>query len=156
MLLTNGRIYTLDPHLPVVDSLVLREGRVAFAGHRGDIDVPTSERVIDLGGRAVLPGLVDAHGHLMYLARARLTLNAAGAASGESIGQMVRVAAEKAGPDEWVGGRGWDQNLWPGRAFPTRGSLDRAAPRNPVVLVRVDGHASWCHSAALPAAGLTR
>jgi len=156
MLLTNGRIYTLDAHLPVVDSLVLREGRVAFAGHRGDIDVPTSERVIDLGGRAVLPGLVDAHGHLMYLARGRLTLNAAGATSEESIAQMVRVAAEKAGPDEWLGGRGWDQNLWPGRAFPTRGSLDRAAPRNPVVLVRVDGHASWCNSAALQAAGIAR
>src|SRR5262245_54111684 len=156
MLLTNGRVYTLDARHPVVDSLVLREGRVTFAGHRGDIDVPASERVIDLAGRPVLPGLVDAHGHLMYLARGRLTLNAAGALSEERIAQMVSAAAEKAGPGEWLGGRGWDQNLWPGRAFPTRDSLDRAAPRNPVVLVRVDGHASWCNSAALHAAGITR
>src|SRR5215467_8324488 len=106
MLLTNGRIYTLDPRRAVVDSLVLREGRVTFAEHRGDIDVPASEPVIDLAGRAVLPGLVDAHGHLMYLARGRLTLNASGATSEESIAQMVGGAAGKAGRGEWLGGRG--------------------------------------------------
>src|SRR5262245_54630080 len=156
MLLTNGRIYTLDPRHPFVDSLVLRDGRVAFAGQRGDVNTSASEHVIDLGGRSVLPGFVDAHGHLMYLARARLTLNAAAATSEESIARMVAAAADKAGPGEWIGGRGWDQNLWPGRAFPTRDSLDRAAPRNPVVIVRVDGHASWCNSAALQAAGITR
>ena len=156
MLLTNGRIYTLDACHTVVDTLVVRDGRIAFAGRRSEVNVPAAEGVMDLEGRAVLPGLVDAHGHLMYLARGRLSLNAAGATSEDIIAQMVGAAAAKAGPGDWLGGRGWDQNLWPGRAFPTRRSLDRAAPRNPVVLVRVDGHASWCNSAALQAAGIMR
>jgi predicted amidohydrolase YtcJ len=156
VLLTNGRVYTLDQADSVVDTLVVRDGRIAFAGRRGEVNVPASEPVVDLGGRAVLPGLVDAHGHLMYLARGRLTLNATGVTSEEAIARMVAAAAARAAAGDWLGGRGWDQNLWPGRAFPSRASLDRAAPRNPVVLVRIDGHASWCNSAALQAAGITR
>jgi predicted amidohydrolase YtcJ len=156
VLLTNGRIYTLDQGDSVVDTLVVRGGRIAFAGRRGDVNLPASEPVVDLAGRAVLPGLVDAHGHLMYLARARLTLNAAGMTSEEAIARMVAAAAARAAAGDWLGGRGWDQNLWPGRAFPSRAPLDLAAPRNPVVLVRIDGHASWCNSAALRAAGITR
>lgn len=156
MLLTNGRLYTLDARNTVVDTVVVRDGRIAFAGRRGDVNAPASEPVVDLGGRAVLPGLVDAHGHLMYLARGRLTLNAAGMRSEEAIAQAVAQAAARAGAGDWLGGRGWDQNLWPGRAFPTKASLDRAAPRNPVALTRVDGHATWCNSAALQAAGITR
>ena len=78
MLLTNGRIYTLDEANPVVDTLVVRDGRIAFAGRRADVNVAAAEEAIDLGGRAALPGLVDAHGHLMHLARARLSLDAGG------------------------------------------------------------------------------
>jgi predicted amidohydrolase YtcJ len=104
----------------------------------------------------VLPGLTDAHGHLMYLAKGRLTLDAGGVASEGEIATAVGAAAAKAGAGEWIGGRGWDQNLWPGRRFPSKASLDRAAPHHPVALLRVDGHATWCNSAALHAAGITR
>ena len=71
MLVTNGRIYTLDARNTVADTLVVRDGRIAFAGRRADVNVSALEPVLDLDGRAVLPGLVDAHGHLMYLARGR-------------------------------------------------------------------------------------
>lgn len=154
--LANGRIYTLDRDSPIVDTLVVRGGRVAFAGRRGEINVPAAEPVLDLAGRAVLPGLVDAHAHLMYLARARLELNVGGAASGEAVARIVADAAAQARPGEWITGRGWDQNLWPGRQFPDRAILDRAAPRNPVALVRVDGHATWANSAACAAAEISR
>ena len=156
MLLTNGRIYTLDRANTVVDSLVVREGRVAFAGRRIDVDVPASEPVLDLGGRAVLPGLVDAHAHLMHLARARLAVSLAGAGSEAEAAERVRAAAARLTAGEWIGGRGWDQNRWPGRVFPSKAVLDRAAPRHPVALSRVDGHALWANSAALAAAGITR
>ncbi len=156
MLLTNGRIHTLGAADTVVDTLVVRDGRIAFAGRRSDVNVPAGEPTIDLGGRTVLPGLVDAHGHLMHLARARLTLDATGARSEEAICQMVATAAARARPGDWLGGRGWDQNRWPGRQFPGKASLDRVAPRNPVALIRVDGHAAWCNSAALGLAGITR
>ena len=81
MLLTNGRIHTMDAAGSVVDSLVIREGRVAFAGRRADINPAAGEATLDLGGRVVLPGLVDGHGHLMLLARARLELSLASARS---------------------------------------------------------------------------
>src|SRR5262249_976150 len=144
--LANGRIYTLDAAHPVVDALVVRDGRIAFAGRRADANVPAGEPVIDLGGRPVLPGLVDAHGHLMHLAGARLSLDAGGAASEEVVAARVAARAARTPAGEWIGGRGWDQNHWPGARFPTRESLDGAAPRNPVALVRIDGHATWANS----------
>ncbi|HEV8675676.1 MAG TPA: amidohydrolase [Methylomirabilota bacterium] len=155
MLLTNGRIYTLDAADTVADTLVIRDGRVRFAGRRRDANVPEDEPVLDLGGQAVLPGLVDCHAHLMHLAWRRLTLDLGGLASEEAAARRVADATAGAVPGAWLGGRGWDQNRWPGHAFPTRGSLDHAAPRNPVALTRVDGHALWVNSAALHAAGIT-
>ncbi len=77
MILSNGRIYTLDGRDRVVDALVVRGGRVVFTGRRRDVNAPAGEPEIDLGGRTVLPGLVDGHGHLMLLARARLELDLA-------------------------------------------------------------------------------
>jgi predicted amidohydrolase YtcJ len=156
MLLANGRIYTLDVRDRVVDTMVVREGRVVFAGRRADVNVPAGEPEIDLGGRAVLPGLVDAHGHLMHLARLRLTLDVAGLLSEADCAARVAARAAGAGPREWIAGRGWDQNRWPGTRFPTRASLDRAAPHHPVALVRIDGHAIWANTAALRAAGIDR
>jgi predicted amidohydrolase YtcJ len=156
MLLSNGRIYTLDARHRVVDTLVVREGRVVFGGRRRDVNAPAGEPEIDLGGRPVLPGLVDAHGHLMHLARLRLALNVAGLLSEAACAERVAARAAKAPSGQWIAGRGWDQNRWPGTSFPTRASLDRAAPHHPVALVRVDGHAIWANSAALRAAGIDR
>jgi len=156
LLLTNGRISTMDAAGSVVDTLVVRDGRVAFAGRRGDVNPPAGEPVVDLRGRAVLPGLVDGHAHLMHLARARLSLDATGQRSEEAVAALVAAAARAARPGDWLSGRGWDQNLWPGKAFPGKASLDRAAPRNPVALTRIDGHATWANSAALAAAGIER
>jgi predicted amidohydrolase YtcJ len=155
MLLTNARIHTMDPRGSIVDSLVIREGRVAYAGAHGEINPAAGERTLDLRGRAVLPGLVDGHGHLMLLARARLELDLSAAGSEEEIAAMVRAAAARRRPGEWIAGRGWDQTRWPGQRFPSRGSLDRAAPGHPVALVRVDGHATWSNGAALAQAGIT-
>ncbi|MBI3826906.1 MAG: amidohydrolase [Candidatus Rokubacteria bacterium] len=156
MLVTNGRIYTLDAADRVVDSLVIRDGRVKFAGRRSDVELAAGEPVLDLEGRAVLPGLVDAHGHLMHLARARLSLDVSGAGSEEEMARRVGEAASRLARGEWIAGRGWDHNRWPGAPWPTRGSLDRVAPDHPVALVRIDGHATWVSSAALQAAGITR
>jgi predicted amidohydrolase YtcJ len=156
VLLTNGRIHTLDAAGSVVEALVIREGRVAFAGRRADVNPAGREAILDLGGRTVLPGLVDAHGHLMLLARARLELDLAAARSEDEIARMVAAAAARRRPGEWIAGRGWDQTRWPERRFPTRASLDRAAPGHPVALVRVDGHATWASGAALERASIAR
>ena len=156
MLLTNGRIYTLDARGTIADTLVVRDGRVAFAGRRADVNAAPGEAIVDLGGRAALPGLVDAHGHLMHLARVRLTLDLRGAGSEEAAARRVGERAARLPRGEWIGGRNWDQNLWPGARFPSRATLDRVAPDHPVALVRIDGHATWANSAALRAAGIER
>ena len=104
----------------------------------------------------MLPGLVDGHGHLMLLARARLELSLATAGSEDEIARMVAAAAARLRHGEWITGRGWDQTRWPGQRFPTRASLDRAAPGHPVALIRVDGHATWASGEALTRAGITR
>jgi predicted amidohydrolase YtcJ len=156
MLLSNGRIHTMDARATVVDTLVVRDGRVAFAGRRSEISADPGEAIIDLGGRAVLPGLVDAHAHLIGLARGRLELRVAHRASEDDAATVVETAATSAAPGEWLIGRGWDQTLWSGQRFPSRASLDRAAPANPVALTRIDGHAIWANALALRAAGIDR
>jgi predicted amidohydrolase YtcJ len=156
MLLTNGRIYTLDGRDAVVDTVVVRDGRIAFTGRRADVNAGPGEETIDLQGRAVLPGLVDAHGHLMHLARARLSFDARGLGSEEEIARRIGERASTRPRGDWITGRNWDQNLWPGRQFPSKATLDATAPAHPVALVRIDGHATWANSAALAAGGIDR
>jgi predicted amidohydrolase YtcJ len=156
MLLCNARIHTMDARASVVDALVVRDGRVVFAGREADVNGAVGETRIDLGGRAVVPGLVDAHAHLMSLAKTRLELGVAHRVGEDDAAGVVAAAAAKASPGDWLLGRGWDQTLWPGQPFPSRASLDRAAPGNPVALTRVDGHATWANSLALRAAGIDR
>jgi predicted amidohydrolase YtcJ len=156
MLLTNGRIYTLDAADTIADTLVVRDGRVAFVGRRADVNPAPGETIVDLAGRAAVPGLVDAHGHLMHLARVRLSLDLRGAESEDAAARRVGERAACTPRGEWIGGRNWDQNLWPGARFPGKSSLDRIAPDHPVALVRIDGHATWANSAALRAAGIDR
>jgi len=123
MLLTNGRIYMLDVRGTIADTLVVRDGRVAFAGRRADVNAAPGEEIVDLGGRAALPGLVDAHGHLMHLARVRLTLDLRGVDSEEAAARRVSESAARLPRGEWISGRNWDQNLWPG-AFVGTGLLN--------------------------------
>jgi len=95
VLLTNGRVHTTDAASSIVDSLVIRDGRVAFAGRRGDLNPAAGEATLDLGGRTVLPGLVDGHGHLMLLAKAGFELDLISAGSEEEIAGMVGAAAAR-------------------------------------------------------------
>jgi hypothetical protein len=154
MLLTNGRFYTMDVAGSIVDTLVVRDGRIVFAGRRAEVSGVATEETIDLRGRSVLPGLVDGHAHLMELARSRFTLDVSHSPSEDAVARRVGEAAALTPPGDWIAGRGWDQNLWPDQRFPTKASLDRVAPGHPVALVRIDGHATWANSAALRVAGV--
>jgi predicted amidohydrolase YtcJ len=104
----------------------------------------------------ILPGLTDAHGHLYGLGLALDIVSLVGSSSYDEVIARVkeRVASVPAGG--WVRGRGWDQNRWPVKEFPTAGPLDAAIPDHPVWLKRVDGHAGVANSAAMRAAGVTR
>jgi predicted amidohydrolase YtcJ len=112
--------------------------------------------VVDVTGATILPGLTDAHGHLYGLGLSLDTVSLVGAATYDEAIARVKERASRAQANEWVLGRGWDQNRWPGRQFPTAAPLDAAIADHPVWLRRVDGHAGVANSAAMRAAGVTR
>jgi predicted amidohydrolase YtcJ len=116
---------------------------------------PKAAATVDAGGRTMLPGLIDAHGHVVDLGFAALRLDVTGSASLEELQQRLRDYAA-AHPDvKWIQGGGWNQELWPDKRFPTAADLDAIVPDRPVVLERVDGHAIVVNSAAMKAAGVT-
>ncbi len=112
-------------------------------------------RVIDAGDATILPGLTDAHGHLYGLGLSLDIVNVVGANSYDEVIAKIRERAAQAKPGEWIRGRGWDQNRWPGKQFPAAAPLDAAVPDHPVWIKRVDGHAGVANSAAIRAAGVT-
>jgi predicted amidohydrolase YtcJ len=155
VLIVNARVHTLDAEARIGEAVAMRGGVIAAVGTTEDLRAANpGEPEIDAEGRAVLPGLIDAHAHLSNLARAKLGLSVTGAESEERIGRLVAAFAARLADAEWLTGRGWDQNLWESKQFPSRVVLDHAAPGRPVALTRVDGHATWASSAALKAAGI--
>ena len=119
-----------------------------------ELDRPI-EHEIDGGGRTLLPGLIDAHGHVMGLGLGALQLDVTGTKSIAELQQRLRDYAT-ANPDTpWIIGRGWNQEMWSDGRFPTAADLDAVVADRPVWLGRVDGHAAVGNSAALKAAGVT-
>lgn len=113
-------------------------------------------RVLDLGGKSVIVGLTDAHCHLYGLGSDLENVSVRNLPSEAEVVKVIAAAAKTRPSSEWLVGRGWDQNKWPGQQFPTKASLDAAVSERPVILRRVDGHAAWVNSRALAAAGVTK
>jgi len=110
---------------------------------------------IDGGGRTLLPGLIDAHGHVLDLGMAQMTVQLVGTSSIADLQTRLRNYAAAHPSDAWIIGFGWNQELWPDKRFPTAADLDAVVSDRPVVLERVDGHAVVANSAAMKAAGVT-
>jgi predicted amidohydrolase YtcJ len=110
---------------------------------------------IDGGGRTLLPGLIDAHGHVVDLGTAAMTVQLTGTSSIADLQQRLRDYASANPGSVWISGFGWNQELWPDKRYPTAADLDAAVPDRPVVLERVDGHALVVNTSALKAAGVT-
>lgn len=157
LVVLHARIYTADRARPVAAAMAVRDGRVLFVGsERGALALagPRTER-LDLHGETVIPGMVDAHAHLLSLGQALRTVDLVGTRSYEEVIGRVVARAKTARPGEWIRGRGWDQNDWADTRFPTHDALSRAVPNNPVYLTRVDGHAALVNAKALELAGVT-
>ena len=157
LIVTNARIYTSDVNRPIAEALAVRNGRIAFVGsNRGAMALagPRTER-LDLTGRTVITGMVDAHAHLLGLGQALRTVDLVGTRSYDEVVARVAERAKTARPGEWIRGRGWDQNDWADTRFPTHPALSRAVPNNPVYLTRVDGHAGLVNAKALELAQVT-
>ncbi|MEZ4387754.1 MAG: amidohydrolase family protein [Candidatus Krumholzibacteriia bacterium] len=158
LVLHGGRVVTMlepEPAAPPT-AVAIASGRVVCVGddRRVLALAGPDTRIIDLGGRAAVPGLVDGHAHLYGIGKALAEIDVRGLPDADACAARVAEAASEQ-PQGWLQGRGWDQNLWPDRAWPTREQLDRVVADRPVMLRRVGGHAAWVNSRALALAGIT-
>jgi predicted amidohydrolase YtcJ len=157
LVLSGGVVITLDEARPRATAVAVRGGRIVAVGDEAEVRAfrGPKTRVVDLVGGSVVPGLSDAHVHVEGIGQAAETLSLVGAASLQEALDRVAARAKAMPAGEWLLGRGWDQNDWPEKRFPTASELDRAAGDRPVYLVRVDGHAAWANTRAIALAGLT-
>jgi predicted amidohydrolase YtcJ len=157
MLLVNGLVYTVDDEEPIAEAIAIDGDKIVGVGSNDDIQSAfKSTHVVDLKGKSVYPGFIDSHAHLESLGGLLLNLNVGGTNSVEEIQQLVSERAARAVDGVWIRGRGWDQNRWPNKSFPTHSMLDAAAQDVPVYLTRVDGHAVWVNKRVLDITGITK
>jgi len=157
LIVTASRIYTVDPARPLVQAFAARGGRVVFVGSAAEAMTlrGPATRLMDLGQRTVIPGMVDAHAHLTSLGQALATVDLTGTHSYEEVVARVAARARTVPRGEWIRGRGWNQVEWADTRFPTHDALSAAVPDNPVALSRVDGHALLANAAAMQLAQVT-
>ena len=162
VLITNVNGYTIDGgrglrglrELRQFVALLIRDDVVERRFGDGEVLPDDADRVIDGDGATLLPGLIDAHGHVLGYGLSRLRVDLIGTGSEREAVERV-VAFAEANPDvAWIQGRGWNQVLWDSNSFPTAASLDATGIDRPIWLSRVDGHAGWANSAALELAGI--
>lgn len=146
-----GTLHTVDPQLPSASSMAFEaEGSILAIGESAELLALYPDALhLDLDGAVVIPGLIDAHAHLAGYAQSLTRARLEGAQDLPEVMRRLATQAESLGEGDWLLGRGWDQNDWPGQAFPDRADLDERFPDRPVWLRRVDGHAGWANSAAL-------
>lgn len=158
LVIHNARIYTADGARPVVDAMAVRAGRVVFTGDVAGARAlaSSSTRVLDLGGRTVIPGMTDAHAHVAGLGTFLIDVDLTGTTSYAEVVARVVERARNTPKGQWIRGRGWDQNRWGDTRWPTHEALSSAVPDHPVILTRVDGHAALVNAAAMRASNLTR
>lgn len=157
-LLANVNGYTLaNDQLRRFTGLVFDAGKVIETGDAGTLKKRFPDaRAVDGGGKTLLPGLIDAHGHVLDLGFESRQIQLYGTASLVEAQDRIRAYA-KANPSRaWLLGGGWNQVIWKLGRFPVASELDRIVPDRPVVLSRVDGHAEWLNTKALHEAGITR
>ncbi len=154
----NGNVYTVNERRPHAEAIAVKGDRIVFVGSNQDIKRYEGKgtRIVDLGGKTVVPGLTDSHNHLLGIGQREMTLNLEGTLSLEDFLARVKARVDGAKPGEWVTGRGWIETHWKQPVFPTRQELDRVSPANPVFLRRADGHGAVVNSAALKIAGVDR
>jgi len=158
VVLVDGDVWTMDPQRPKAAAVAWRGDQIIAVGDTAAIRALAgpATRVIDLHGRSASPGLIDAHCHLYGLGTDLENVSVRELGSEAATIEVMVAAARTRPAGQWLIGRGWDQNRWPGQQFPTRRALDAAISDRPVVLQRIDGHAIWVNSVALREAGITK
>src|ERR1051325_11414994 len=132
LIVTNARIYTVDDAHPRASALAVRDGKVQFVGSDREALAlkGASTKMIDGAGRTIIPGMIDAHAHLLALGQSLRTVDLTTTRSYDDVIARVVARAKDAPAGEWIIGRGWDQNKWGDTRFPVHDALSRAVPNN--------------------------
>jgi hypothetical protein len=155
LLVKNANIYTVNVNFDKAEAFVVKEGRILEIGTSSKLDKKyVTTETLDVKGKTLVPGLIDGHAHLYNLGLSLQNVDLVGTKSYQEVLDKV-VAFQKENKTNYIVGRGWDQNDWDVKEFPTKKELDSLFPRTPVALERVDGHAYIANSTALTLAGIT-
>lgn len=162
LVLTGGRIVTMDEDQPEVRAMAVKDGRVLALGGEAAIQahVGESTRVVDLKGRLTIPGFIEGHGHFLGIGASVMQLNLMELQSWEEVVAMVAEAVKAAEPGEMIRGRGWHQEKWSKSpepnvdGLPLHDSLSAVSPDNPVVLTHASGHATFANAKAMELSGI--
>jgi predicted amidohydrolase YtcJ len=164
LVLTHGKIVTLDEAMPTAEALALGGGKVLAVGTDAEIEPYIGEgtEVLDLEGRLATPGLIEGHGHFLATGLSKMQLNLMGTTSWQQIVDMVAQRVAQVEPGTWIEGRGWHQDKWDSKpvpsveGLPVHDSLSAISPDNPVVLRHASGHSCFANAKAMELAGIDR
>jgi len=155
LLVYNATIYTVDSTFSVTDAIAVKDGKIIETGKTGDLQNKFEAiEKIDANGKFIYPGFIDAHAHFVGYGLGLQTVDLVGTESWEDILHRLDDFAKNKNKGQWLIGRGWDQNDWPVKDFPTNEKLNELYPDRPVFLRRVDGHAAIVNQKALDIAGV--
>ncbi len=155
LLVYNATIYTVDSTFSIAEAMAVNEGKIVETGRTSDLQSKyDAKEVVDAQGKFIYPGFIDAHAHFVGYGQSLFTVDLFDSKNMKEVVQRVKDF-DSAHPNEpWILGRGWDQNKFPDKTFPTNEELNRSFPNKPVLLERVDGHASIANDRALELAGI--
>ncbi|MFM1755976.1 MAG: hypothetical protein RL621_900 [Bacteroidota bacterium] len=155
MIVHHAQIYTVDNQFSTAEAMAVQDGKIVAVGTNDAIlKEYTSDSVVNAAGAVVYPGFIDAHAHFVGYGQSLFAVDLMFVNSWEEVINRVKDFAAKHPGTSWIRGRGWDQNRFPGKQFPTNEQLNALFPDRPVILERVDGHASIANNAALAIAGI--
>jgi predicted amidohydrolase YtcJ len=156
LLLVNGTIYTVDSSFSIAEAVAVKDGKIEAVGTSADLETKyAAKQVINLEGKFLYPGFIDAHAHFYRYGLGLRECNLTGTESWDDVLKRLSSFSKSIPAGEWIIGRGWDQNDWDVKEFPVNDSLTIRFPDNPVILTRVDGHGAIVNNYALQKAGIT-
>jgi predicted amidohydrolase YtcJ len=157
LLLLNAHVLTMNKSQPAAEAIAVQGERILWAGSAADAKrlYPHPARTIDFHGATVLPGIIDAHTHLINLGESLVRLNLKDIPTEAEIVERVKQRAAAAAPGDWILGWGWDEGKWASN-YPSNQALSQVTPRNPVFLVGLHTFAAWANQRALELAGITK
>lgn len=155
LILKNGKVYTIDGKFSIAEAFAVADGKILEVG-TNDVILASydAKEIIDAEGKAVYPGLIDAHAHFLRYGQGLQNADLVGTQSWAEILRNLKAFADE-NKEGWIIGRGWDQNDWAVKEFPDKAELDKLFPTRPVILTRVDGHAAVVNQVALDLAKIT-